>query len=149
MLDTLTDMEVANTIMKTTTDKKSDADAINVLDKRFQELSLKEMTPLEHKSPEYKALADYLIKSAGSSHNVSYRLEDIFRIERMGEADRFAKSEFADLKEGDRRLLWSALQPQLILHLLSSENLLGMAPERLIMVVFCPKVCELPLRRLL
>ena len=109
MLDTLTDMEVANTIMNTTTDKKRDADAINVLDKRFQELSLKEMTPLEHKSTEYKALADYLIKSSGSSHNVRYRLEDIFRIERMGEADRFAKSEFAKLKEGDRRLLWSAL----------------------------------------
>ena len=112
MLDTLTDMEVANTIMKTTTDKKRDAESVNVLDKRFKELSLEEMTPLEHGSPEYKALADYLIESSGGSHNIRYRLEDIFRIERIGEAERFAKSEFAKLKKSDKRLLWSALPPQ-------------------------------------
>lgn len=106
MLDTLTDMEVANAIMKTTTDKKRDADAVNLLDKRFQELQLEEMTPLDHKSTEYKALADYLIKSSGQSHGIRYRLEDIFRIQRVGEADRFTKSEYGKLKEGDKRLLW-------------------------------------------
>jgi len=118
MLDTLTDMEVANTIMKTTTDKKKDADAINLLDKRFQELNMAEMDPLDHGSSEYKALADYLIKSSGSSHNIKYRLEDIFRIERAGEADRFAKSEFASLKESDKRLLW----------LVSSLLIIGIEP---------------------
>lgn len=106
MLDTLTDMEVANTIMKTTTDRKRDADAVNILDKRFEELKMEEMTPLDHKSAEYRALADYLIKSSGSSHNIRYRLEDIFRIERIGEAERFAKSEFAKVKKSDKRLLW-------------------------------------------
>ena len=106
MLDTLTDMEVANTIMKTTGDKDKDAESVNLLDKRFQELKLEEMTPLEHKSEEYKALADYLIKSCGTAHGIRYRLEDIFRIERVGEAERFAKSEFAKLKKKDRRLLW-------------------------------------------
>ena len=53
MLDTLTDMEVANTIMKTTTDKEKDAESVNLLDKRFQELNLEELTPLEHGSSEY------------------------------------------------------------------------------------------------
>ncbi len=106
MLDTLTDMEVANTIMKTTGDKDKDAENVNLLDKRFQELKMEEMTPLEHKSDEYKALADYLIKSSGTAHGIRYRLEDIFRIERVGEAERFAKSEFAKLKKKDRRLLW-------------------------------------------
>ena len=106
MLDTLTDMEVANTIMKTTTDRKRDAEAVHVLDKRFQELNLEEMTPLDHGSPEYGALADYLVKSSGSTHSIRYRLEDIFRIERTGETDRFAKSEYAKLKESDKRLLW-------------------------------------------
>lgn len=106
MLDTLSDMEVANTIMKTTIDKKKDAEAVNLLDKRFQELSMQEMTPLDHKSSEYKTLADYLIKSTGSTHGIRYRLEDIFRIERVGEADRFAKSEFANLHKSDKRLLW-------------------------------------------
>ena len=106
MLDTLTDMEVANTIMKTTVDKKKDADSINTLDKRFNELNLNEMTPLDHKSSEYKALAEYLIKSSGTAHGIKYRLEDIFRIERVGEADRFAKSKYAEIHKSDKRLLW-------------------------------------------
>ena len=106
MLDTLTDMEVANTIMKTTGDKDKDTEAMNQLDKRFQELKMEEMAPLDHKSDEYKALADYLIKSSGTAHGIKYRLEDIFRIERVGEAERFAKSEFAKLRKKDRRLLW-------------------------------------------
>lgn len=106
MLDTLTDMEVANQIMKSTGDKKKDAESINLLDKRFQELNMEEMTPLDHKSSEYKALADYLIKSSGTSHGIRYRLEDIFRIDRRGEEDRFSKSEFAKIHKKDKRLLW-------------------------------------------
>ena len=109
MLDTLTDMEVANTIMKTTSDKGRDAESVDLLDKRFQELGMEEMsqmTPLDHKSAEYKALADYLVKSSGTNHGIRYRLEDIFRIERSGEAERFAKSEFGKIKKSDKRLLW-------------------------------------------
>ena len=106
MLDTLTDMEVANTIMKTTADKKKDAEAVNMLDKRFQELNMDEMTPLDHKSSEYKALAEYLVKSSGPSHGFRYRIEDIFRIERNGEMARFEKSEFSKIHKSNKRLLW-------------------------------------------
>lgn len=106
MLDTLTDMEVANTIMKTTGDKKKDAETVNLLDKRYTELGMEEMTPLDHKSHEYKALSEYLVKSSGTTHDIRYRLEDIFRIERHGEKERFQKSEFAKLHKTDKRLLW-------------------------------------------
>lgn len=106
MLDTLTDMEVANTIMKTTTDKKKDAEEVNMLDKRFKELNMDEMTPLEHSSKEYKALANYLVKSSGQAHGLRYRLEDIFRIQRTGEDERFETSEFSKLHKSDKRLLW-------------------------------------------
>ena len=107
MLDTLTDMEVANTIMKTSgVDKDKEAERVHVLDKRYQELGMEEMTCLDHKSSEYKALADYLIKSSGTMHGVKYRLEDIFRIDRKGDRERFEKSQFAKLKKKDRRLLW-------------------------------------------
>lgn len=106
MLDTLTDMEVANTIMKTTTDKKKDAEEVNMLDKRFKELNMDEMTPLEHSSKEYKALADYLVKSSGQAHGLRYRLEDIFRIQRTGEEERFENSQFSKLHKSDKRLLW-------------------------------------------
>lgn len=106
MLDTLTDMGVANTIMKSSGDKDKDAESVNVLDKRFQDLGMEEMTVLDHKSSEYKALSDYLVKSSGSNHGIRYRLEDIFRINRSGEAERFAKSEFGKMKKSDKRLLW-------------------------------------------
>ena len=106
MLDTLTDMEVANTIMKTTGDKSQDAKSINILDKRFRELGMDEMVPLDHKSGEYKALSEYLIGSSGTHHNIRYRLEDIFRIERNGEADRFKGSKYSKLKKTDKKLLW-------------------------------------------
>lgn len=106
MLDTLTDMEVANTIMKTTGDKDRDSKSINVLDKRFQELGMEEMVPLDHDSNEYKSLSEYLIGSSGDHHNIRYRLEDIFRIERNGEDDRFQGSKFSKLKKSDKKLLW-------------------------------------------
>ena len=109
MLDTLTDMEVANTIMKSTGDEKKkqkEKEAVNALDKRFEELKLEEMTPLDHKSSEYKELSNYLVGSSGTQHGLRYRLEDIFRIERVGEAERFEKSQYSKLKKSDKRLLW-------------------------------------------
>lgn len=105
MLDTLTDMEVANTIMSANS-KAQDSASISQLDKRFSSLGLKEMTPLKHGSAEYKNLASYLIDSSGSTHNIRYRLEDIFRIERDGESDRFNKSHWAKIKDKNRLLLW-------------------------------------------
>lgn len=105
MLDTLSDMEVANSIMKTT-GKNRDADSVNLLDKRFKDLGMDEMTPLAHGSNEYKELSKYLIESSGQTHGLRYRLQDIFRIERHGESQRFEKSRFAKLKDKNRRLLW-------------------------------------------
>ena len=104
MLDTLSDMEVANAIMKG--DKKKEVETVNVLDQRFQGLNMDEMTPLEHDSTEYKALADYLVGSSASGHGVQYSLEEIFRIRRNGELDRFDTSEFSKLAKSDKRLLW-------------------------------------------
>jgi poly [ADP-ribose] polymerase len=105
MLDTLTDMEVANTIMNANS-KSKDSRSVSLLDKRFQDLKLKEMTPLDHKSKEYKELSKYLIESSSTGHNLKYRLEDIFRIERPGEVDRLKRSKFAKLKDKNRLLLW-------------------------------------------
>lgn len=107
MLDTLSDMEVANTIMKSTDDRKTkDSASVSLIDKRFADLGMAEMTPLDKKSQEYRELQDYLIKSSGKTHNVRYRLQEIFRIERDGENDRFAKSKYAKIGDKNRRLLW-------------------------------------------
>lgn len=106
MLDTLSDMEVANSIMKVTTGKNRDAASVNLLDKRFADLGMDEMTPLKPASPEYKELSTYLVDSSGSTHGLKYRVQDIFRIERAGEHARFAKSKYAKLKDKNRKLLW-------------------------------------------
>lgn len=104
MLDTLSDMEVANTIMSSN-DKAKDATSVNLLDKRFKDLKLKEMTVLDHKSAEYKGLQQYLLDSSSGGHGLKYRLQDIFRIERPGEATRF-KKHTSKLKDSNRLLLW-------------------------------------------
>ncbi|KAK5742078.1 hypothetical protein LTR17_003586 [Elasticomyces elasticus] len=106
MLDTLTDMEVANAIMKTSSDRHTDADSVAQIDKRFEQLKLSECEPLDAKSAEYDALKKYLINTAGKTHNVRYRLQDIFRIQREGEDDRFEQSKYSSIKDKNRRLLW-------------------------------------------
>jgi poly [ADP-ribose] polymerase len=104
MLDTLTDMEVANTIMRAN-DKAKDASSVNLLDSRFKDLGLEELEALDHKSDEYKQLQEYLINSSAESHGLKYRLQDIFRIERPGERQRFEKS-VKTIKDSNRLLLW-------------------------------------------
>ena len=108
LLETLTDMQAANDIMKTATGGKSERQQkMNLLDRQYEGLNMEEMTPLDHGSMEFRELANYLIKSSGRTHQISYKVADIFRIERQGETDRFSKSEFAALGGGsDRRLLW-------------------------------------------
>ncbi len=107
MLDTLSDMEIANKIMKATTEKAEDGQAVNMLDKRFKELNMEEVTPLESDSKEFRSLQEYLISTSGHTHNIQYKVQDIFRISRVGENQRFIKSEYAKRKDNScRRLLW-------------------------------------------
>ncbi|KAJ9657516.1 hypothetical protein H2198_004277 [Neophaeococcomyces mojaviensis] len=104
MLDTLSDMEVANTIMNATS-KSKDGTSVSKLDQHFKDLKLKELTPLDHKSSEYQELQKLLLNTSSDSHGLRYRLQDIFRVERPGEADRFKKS-VSKLKDRQTLLLW-------------------------------------------
>ena len=63
------------------------------------------MTPLKSSSTEFLELKNYLVETRGSTHNANYHVDQIFRIERQGEKDRFDKSPFAGPPR-DRRLLW-------------------------------------------
>ena len=105
LIESLTDMQLANEIMKTAKGDKVKKD-IHLIDRQYDGLGMQEMTPLNSKSGEFKQLQDYLIKSAGKTHYIKYKVQDIFRIERQGEKDRFAKSPYAFIKNSDRRLLW-------------------------------------------
>ncbi|KAF4333469.1 hypothetical protein FBEOM_12705 [Fusarium beomiforme] len=102
LLESLSDMKDAAELMKI--DRKT-RDTIHPLDRQFQGLGLEEMTPLDHKSSEFNHLKNYLNESRGATHNMSYTIKDIFRIERQGEFKRFDDSEFSKISS-DRRLLW-------------------------------------------
>ncbi|PLB54116.1 poly polymerase [Aspergillus steynii IBT 23096] len=102
LLEALTDMEVANDIMK----ESRDEDTIHQLDRQFQSLGLQEMTALDHKSTEFSELSSYLLQSRGSTHHYRYNIVNIFRIERNGEEDRFQNSPYSTRNPSNRRLLW-------------------------------------------
>lgn len=82
-----------------------DSERLNILDRQFQGLGLEEMTPLKSNSSEFLQLKYYLMDTRGSTHNASYQVSQIFRIERQGEKDRFDNSAYAGPPR-DRRLLW-------------------------------------------
>ncbi|OBT46827.1 hypothetical protein VE00_01944 [Pseudogymnoascus sp. WSF 3629] len=102
LLESLGDMKDAALIMKP---KDRDAEKINLLDRQFQGLGIQEMTPLGPQSSEFGELKNYLLSTRGSTHNLNCKVEQIFRIEREGEKERFEKGDFASIA-GDRRLLW-------------------------------------------
>lgn len=82
-----------------------DDNGVHQLDRQFQGLNMNEMSPLDPSSQEFTELETYLMDSKGATHYLSYKVEDIFRIERQGELERFEKSEYSKVAS-NRRLLW-------------------------------------------
>lgn len=102
LLESLSDLKDADNILKA---EKDSGDAIHALDSRFQGLGMQEMTPLPLDSQEFSEINQYLLKTRGETHHVNYTVQDIFRIERQGELERFQESGYASIAS-DRRLLW-------------------------------------------
>ncbi|KAL2356801.1 poly polymerase catalytic domain-containing protein [Cryomyces antarcticus] len=103
LLDSLSDMSIADEIMKGA--KEDVTDAVHPLDRQYQGLGMSEMTPLDRESSEFTQLQDYLLKTHGATHYMKFEVHEIFRIERQGELDRFSQGPYAKL-QADRRLLW-------------------------------------------
>ncbi|KAM0328806.1 hypothetical protein ACHAQA_005220 [Verticillium albo-atrum] len=105
LLESLSDMKAAADIMKMDR-KKTDGANVHPLDKQFQALGLDEMTTLAPKSTEFKELSNYLTETRGDTHYIKYKkVEQIFRIERKGELERFNKLDVSKVGS-DKRLLW-------------------------------------------
>ena len=102
LLESLSDMKEATDMLKASL---KDDSHLNQLDRQFQTLGMEEMEPLNPKSSEFNELSDYLLKTKGATHHVNYNVQDIFRIQRKGEFERFDKSPYAKAS-GNRRLLW-------------------------------------------
>lgn len=106
LLEALTDMQLASDLMKNAKKGKEKAEEVNLLDRQFQGLGMNEMEPVPQSSEEFKELEAYLTKSVGHTHGTRYKVQDIFRIERQGEHDRFDQSPYAKVLNRNRRLLW-------------------------------------------
>jgi poly [ADP-ribose] polymerase len=102
LLESLSDMKDAAAMLKSTL---KDDSGIHQLDRQFNGLKMNEMSPLDPKSQEFTELETYLNDSKGATHHLSYKVDDIFRIERQGELERFEKSEYSKVSS-NRRLLW-------------------------------------------
>jgi poly [ADP-ribose] polymerase len=101
LLESLSDMKDATDIMKIDRKKAT----VHPTDLQYQGLGMKEMTTLDPTSKEFTLLEKYLNATRGSTHNVNYEVQNIWRIERPDEHERFDKSPFSSIKS-DRRLLW-------------------------------------------
>ncbi|KAG9965873.1 PARP-domain-containing protein, partial [Aureobasidium melanogenum] len=101
LLDSLSDLKNADEILKKA---KESASQIHPLDSRFRGLGMQEMQALSASSSEFSEINQYLHKTCGSTHHVKYEVQDIFRIQREGEFERFDKNEYT--VGSDRRLLW-------------------------------------------
>jgi poly [ADP-ribose] polymerase len=85
LLDSLSDMKIAEDIIKEAKSKSGYDSDLHPLDRQYAGLKMSEMTPLSRKGKEYQELEAYLQGTRGSTHAIKYEVEDIFRIERAGE----------------------------------------------------------------
>jgi poly [ADP-ribose] polymerase len=102
LLESLSDMKEAAAMLKNNLRDDSD---VHRLDRQFKTLGMNEMQTLSPDSQEFAELSNYLTETKGSTHHVKYAVQDIFRIERDGEFERFDKSPYSKINS-NRCLLW-------------------------------------------
>lgn len=99
MLDNLSEIEIAYSLLKSEDEENKDADPI---DKHYVKLKTK-VDVLDKKSDEYKMIENYVTNTHAATHS-HYKLgvEEVFKIERQGEKKRYKP--FKQLH--NRQLLW-------------------------------------------
>ena len=104
LVENLADMVITTKLLKETKAEKSPD--VNILDKQFDSLNLNEATALDHASKEFNFLEAYVKKTHGHTHYQKLRVEEIFRVHRAVEEDRWRADGWDKLSNSDRRLLW-------------------------------------------
>ncbi|KAK2608708.1 hypothetical protein QQS21_002697 [Conoideocrella luteorostrata] len=102
LLESLSDMKDASNIMKI---DRSKVKTVHPMDSHYLGLGMDEMAALDHSSTEFDLLQRYLNGFKGSTHGIHFKVQNIFRIQRAGEFERFNDSKFTKIPS-DRRLLW-------------------------------------------
>ena len=102
MIDNLLQIEVACKIMNIDEVKKEVKEKKNPLDAQYEAMKVA-MEPLEFDSEEFKMIKTYMKNTHAATHSgYSLELQDVFKVDRDGEKDRFKP--FSTLH--NRQLLW-------------------------------------------
>ncbi|TGZ82931.1 PARP-domain-containing protein [Ascodesmis nigricans] len=103
LVENLSDMKITAEIMASTKETHD----VNPIDKQFQSLGLNEAVPLEHSSKEFQLLESYLHKTHGNTHYMTLKVEEIFRVTRSVEDERWEAAGFdSETLVNNRKLLW-------------------------------------------
>jgi poly [ADP-ribose] polymerase len=100
MLTTLTDIEIAQRLMRQSGDPSADLN-MNPIDVKYRKLRTK-ITPLEAYQQEYSMIQRMVENTQSTEFPYTIELEGVYEVEREGEQDRFAP--FAKMPH--HRLLW-------------------------------------------
>lgn len=103
MVDNLCHMAAGMQLIHKSGDQKS-GQTTNPVDAFIANLKLEAIEPVPKDSAEYKALERYFYDTKGRMHSFRFTIQEIFRVERVGDKERFGP--FENLKPNNRQLLW-------------------------------------------
>lgn len=119
MIDNLMQIEVACKLMKL----EDEGEKKNLLDTQYEAMKT-ELEPLDHESDEFQMIKKFMLNTHAATHsNYALELQDVFKVEREGEKDRF--EQFSKLH--NRQLLWHGSRKTNFVGILS--NGLRIAPK--------------------
>ena len=98
MLEALLDIEMAYEMINSTDESTKNMDPI---DHHYHKLNAT-IEPLSKEEEEFRIIEKYLKNTHGSTHDFHLEIEEVFKVDRKGEAERYQK--YKDLE--NRMLLW-------------------------------------------
>lgn len=103
LVENLVDMKISSEIMK---QSNSSANKAHPCDVQYNSLGLNEATPLPHDSEEFQLLEAYVKKTHGKTHYMKLQVQEIFRVTRSIEEERWQSAGWDTLPNSNRKLLW-------------------------------------------
>jgi len=103
LVENLVDMKISSEIIK---DANSNANSVHPADTQYLSLGLDESEALDKNSTEFKNLEAYVKKTHGKTHGIKLAVEEIFRITRSVEEDRWVSAGWHRYPADNRKLLW-------------------------------------------
>ncbi|KAJ6628417.1 PARP-domain-containing protein [Mycena sp. CBHHK59/15] len=105
LMDSLSDMAVASTIMGAKT-SSSAAEPVNPMDARFLALGLSSIVPVARDSREFRAVDKYARDTEVRNSHCDLAITSVFGIERESETAAWVRAGHDRLDDGERLLLW-------------------------------------------